>query len=93
MLAGDVLNIVGFTFIMEAPSKEYLAAHPSATAFGIPWEYLRWEYFKTHLRSNVDPHGLELSQVTFNICFPILVAVLVWGVWSAMRSVAGKKGE
>jgi len=83
MLAGDVLNILGFTFIMEAPSKEYLARHPSVF----------WEYLKTHLRSNADPHGLELSQLTFNTCFPILMAVLVWGVWSALRSVARPRSE
>jgi hypothetical protein len=83
MLGGDVLNIIGFTFIMEAPSKEYLALHPSAF----------WAYLKTHLRSNADPHGLELSQITFDICFPILVALLVWGVWSALHSAARTKSE
>jgi hypothetical protein len=83
MLAADALNVLGFTFIMEAPSGEYLASHPSVF----------WNYIKTHLRSNADPHGLELSQITFYVCFPILVAVLVWGVWSALRQHAGTRGE
>jgi hypothetical protein len=82
MLAADALNVVGFTFIMEAPSKEYLKPHPSVF----------WEYLKTHLRSNADPHGLELSQMTFYICFPILVAVLAWGVWSALKNLRDVKG-
>ena len=83
MLAADVLNIIGFTYIMEAPSGEYLANHPSPS----------WQYIKTHLRSNANPNGLDLSQVTFNICFPILMAVLIWGVWSAMRKIAAKAGD
>ncbi len=93
MLAGDVLNIIGFSFIMEAASGEYLARHPRASLFNLPFECCTWTFMKTHLRSNADPHGLDLSQITFNICFPILMAVLVWGVWSAMRKMAAKAGE
>jgi len=81
MFAANLLNMVGFTFVMEAPSKEYLASHPS------PF----WDYLKTHLRSNADPHGLELSQMTFYICFPILMAVLAWGVASALRRLRDAK--
>ena len=83
MLAANVLNIVGFTIVMEAPSGEYLATHPS------PF----WHYIKTHLRSNADPHGLELSQVTFYLCFPVLMAVLAWGAVSALKRVCAAKGE
>ncbi len=83
MLAADAINIVGFTFVMEAPSKDYLTEHPSVF----------WGYLKTRLRSNTDLHSLELSQITFDICFPILVAVLVWGVWSALRRLRDTKRE
>ncbi|MBI4580339.1 MAG: hypothetical protein HY718_11595, partial [Planctomycetes bacterium] len=75
MLVASLLNILGFTFIMEAPSKDYLALHPS------PF----WQYLKTHLRSNADPHGLELSQTVFTICFLLLLAVFAWGAWAALR--------
>lgn len=81
MFVASLLNIVGFTFVMEAPSKDYLASHPS------PF----WEYLKTQLRSNANPHGLELSQITFYICFPLLIAVLMWGVWSAMARMKNKE--
>lgn len=83
MLAADVVNMIGFTFVMEAASGEYLAHHPSDF----------WTYLKTHLRSNADPNGLELAQVTFYICFPLLLAVFAWGIWSAVRSVRQAKGE
>lgn len=77
MAAASLINVVGFTFVAEAPSGEYLATHPS------PF----WDYVKTHLRSNADPHGLELTQVTFYVCFPILLAVAVWGLMSALRQI------
>jgi hypothetical protein len=77
MLLASVSNIAGFTLVMEAPSKEYLAAHPS------PF----WTYLKTHLRSNADPCGLELSQVTFYVCFTLLMLVFAWGVLGAMRQI------
>jgi hypothetical protein len=82
MFAANLLNIVGFTFVMEAPSGEYLEIHPS------PF----WTYIKTHLRSNANPCGLELSQITFYICFPILLVVFAWGIWSALRQLKGAKG-
>ena len=83
MFVANVINIVGFTFVAEAPSGEYLKTHPS------PF----WEYLKNHLRSNADPSGLELTQITFYVCFPILLAVFVWGFLSALRQLRDAKGE
>lgn len=77
-LAGNVVNTIGFTFVAEAPSGEYLALHPS------PF----WTYLKTHLRSNANPAGLEMAQLTFAVCFPLLVLLGVWGVLSALRRTA-----
>ena len=77
MWAGNILNVLGFTVIMEAPSGEYLTSHPS------PF----WTYIKTHLRSNADPAGLELSQLTFYICFPLLVAIAIWAAVTACRQM------
>lgn len=75
MIAATTVNILGFTFIMEAASGEYLASHPSAA----------WMWIKAHLRSNADPRGLELAQITFWICFPILLSIFLWGVMSALK--------
>lgn len=77
MFAANVINIVGFTFVMEAPGSEYLELHPS------PF----WEFIRAHLRSNALPHGLELAQVTFLVCFPILVLVFIWGAVVALNRV------
>ncbi|GLH72409.1 hypothetical protein GETHLI_09110 [Geothrix limicola] len=73
-LAANAINMVGFTFVAEAASDEYLARHAS------PF----WTYLKTHLRSNADPIGLEVAQATFFICFPILLLLCAWAVKSAM---------
>ena len=83
MFVANVINIIGFTFVAEAPSGEYLTNHPS------PF----WDYIKEHLRSNADPAGLELSQTTFYVCFPILMAVFVWGFLSALQRLRDAKGE
>jgi hypothetical protein len=83
MVAANLVNIVGFTFVAEAPSGEYLATHPS------PF----WDYVKTHLRSNADPAGLEVSQVTFYVCFPLLLAVFAGAVASAMKELKATKGQ
>jgi len=83
MVAANVISIIGFTLIMEAPSTEYLAIHPSGF----------WTYVKAHLRSNANPSGLELSQLTFYVCFPILVAVYVWGFSSAMKGLKQRNGQ
>jgi hypothetical protein len=77
MFAANLMNIVGFTFVMEAASDEYLAHHPSET----------WEFIKSTFRSNADPTGLELSQITFYIAFPILLVVTIWGIHSALRQL------
>lgn len=74
MFAANLVNVVGFSLIMEAPSGEYLAIHPSAF----------WTFVKTHLRSNAAPHGLEIAQVTFYVCFPILMAIFIWGFAKAL---------
>ena len=83
MAVANVINIVGFTFVAEAPSGEYLANHPSVF----------WQYVKDHLRSNADPYGLELTQITFYICFPILLGVFLWGFWSGLRHCKNAKGQ
>jgi hypothetical protein len=83
IFAGNILNIIGFTFVMEAASDEYLATHSSAC----------WMWIKTYLKSNADPHGLELSQITFYVCFPILMIVFLWGFKSALNTLKNRKGE
>lgn len=80
MLAANIINIVGFTFIMEAPSSAYLEKHPSAF----------WSFLKIQLRSNSN---LELSQITFYIFFPILMLVFLWGFISAISQLKKAKGE
>jgi hypothetical protein len=74
MLVGNIIAIVGFTFVMEAPAGAYLEAHPSGF----------WTFLKTHLRSNAN---LELAQVTFLIFFPLLMVVFGWGFRSALRQL------
>lgn len=71
----NLLNVIGFSLIMEAPGEEYLSIHPSTF----------WTYLQTHFRSNAIPHGIELAQITFYICFPILIAVFVWGFISFLK--------
>jgi hypothetical protein len=85
MLAANVVNILGFTFVAEAASGEYLAHQPCDFAF--------WTYLKTHLRSNADPLGLELAQATFYVCFPLLMAVFAWGVAAALRQIRAVKDQ
>lgn len=81
ILAANALNIVGFSFVMEAASGEYLALHPSPA----------WTWIKLHLRSNADPHGLELAQITFLVCFPLLLGILGWGALSAIKARPGRR--
>lgn len=78
MFAAGVINVIGFTFVMEAPSKDYLKDHPS--------EF--WNYLKMHLRSNAN---LEWSQITFYICFAALIVVLIWGAVSALRQIRDRE--
>ncbi len=77
LFLANLTNLVGFTFVMEAPSSEYLKLHPSPV----------WLWIKTHLRSNSSPHGLELAQWTFWLFFPILVLLLLWAFGSAMAAI------
>ncbi len=81
IFAANLLNIIGFSFIMEAPGSEYLSNHPSVF----------WMFVKTHFRSNSVPHGLELAQWTFYIIFPILLGVFIWGFVRAMQSLTKRK--
>lgn len=83
MFVANMINIIGFTFVMEAPSGEYLGNHPSSF----------WSFIKTQLRSNANPDGLEFSQVIFYICFPILLLVFIWGFISAIGQLKKMKGE
>lgn len=80
MLAANIINILGFTFVMEAPSQTYLEGHPSSF----------WMFLKTQLRSNAN---LELSQITFWICFPILMLVFIWGFISAINNLREMRKE
>lgn len=75
IVLANALNVLGFSFVMEAASGEYLARHPSAA----------WSWIKTHLRSNADPSGLEMAQASFWICFPLLMLAFAWGVFAALR--------
>ncbi|MFQ6037793.1 MAG: hypothetical protein ACE5LV_04165 [Candidatus Aminicenantales bacterium] len=72
LFIANVIHILGFTLVMEAPSGAYLEKHPS--------EF--WTFLKTQLRSNAN---LELSQITFLVCFPIFLLVLLWGFFSAIK--------
>ena len=81
IFAANLLNIIGFAFVMEAPSGEYLETHPSAF----------WAFVKSHLRSNAHPHGLELAQWTFYIVFPVLLAVFIWGFVRAVQNITKER--
>ncbi len=81
IFAANLLNIIGFSLIMEAPGSEYLADHPSVF----------WTYLKTHFRSNALPHGLEVAQWTFYITFPLLLFIFIWGFVKAMKTFAERK--
>ena len=72
LFTADVINVIGFSLVMEAPSGEYLAVHPS------PF----WTFVKTQLRSNAN---LELTQIVFAVCFPLLMIVFLWGFASGMQ--------
>jgi hypothetical protein len=74
LFTANMINVVGFSLVMEAPSSEYLSVHPS------PF----WTFVKTHLRSNAN---LELTQTVFLICFPLLMLVFLWGFGLAMRQL------
>ncbi len=73
----NLLNIVGFSFIMEAPGKEYLEYHPS------PF----WEFLKTNFRSNSVPNGIETAQISFYIFFPLLLIIFIVGFIRFMKNL------
>ncbi len=73
----NMINLVGFTFIMEAPGSEYLELHPSPT----------WTWLKTHLLSNALPAGLETGLLSFWIFFPALLVILLWAFRRAMSTL------
>jgi hypothetical protein len=85
MLAGCLVNILGFTFVMEGASHEYLDSHPIDGKF--------WVFLRTYLRSNDNLGSIMLSQVVFYVCFPILLAVLAWGVRSGLKQLAATQGK
>ena len=72
MFAANLINVIGFSLIMEAPGEVYLSDHPS----------LFWTYLQTHFRSNVIPYGIEIAQITFYIFFPTLLIVFIWGFFN-----------
>ena len=76
----NIINIIGFTFVMEPPGSEYFGDHSSAF----------WTFINTHLKSNADPHGLALSKLAFYIFYPILIIVLIWGFASAVKILKNK---
>jgi hypothetical protein len=84
----NLINIVGFTFVMEAASGEYLHLQEPSSR-----ERVCWEYIKTHFRSNADPIGLEVAQITFYVCFPILMLVLIWGATSGLCKLRAARGD
>jgi hypothetical protein len=83
MAIANVINVIGFALVMEAPSGEYLELHPS------PF----WSFVKSHLRSNASPSGLELNQLCFYIFFPLLIGVFVYGFVRAMAQLNKPGGE
>lgn len=76
MVIANIVNIFGFTFVIEGSSPEYLELHPSPLA----------EFLKATFRSNKNP-GLEVAQLTFYVCFPLLMAVLAWGLVAALSHI------
>ena len=82
LFVANIINIIGFTFVMEPPGSEYFGDHSSAF----------WTFINTHLKSNADPHGLALSKLAFYIFYPILIIVLIWGFASAVK-ILKNKGE
>jgi hypothetical protein len=79
----NFINIIGFTFVMEAPGKEYLDIHPSAF----------WDFIKTYFRSNSFPHGLEVAQISFYIFYPILLIIFLIGFASFIKSVNSRNSK
>ena len=85
MALACLVNLAGFTLVTEGSSPEYLEAHPDCRPF--------WDYVKNHLCSNVTTDSLDLAQITFYIGFPLLLAVLAWGFFSALKQIKAAKGD
>lgn len=81
IFAANLINIIGFSIIMEAPGKEYLEYHPSAF----------WEFIKANFRSNSVPNGIEMAQTTFYIFFPILLIIFIVGFSQFMKNMGKEK--
>ena len=79
----NFINIIGFTFVMEAPGKEYLDIHPSRF----------WDFIKAYLRSNSAPHGLETAQISFYIFYPILLIIFFVGFGSFIKNLNSRNTE
>lgn len=63
MLAANIVNIVGFTFVAEAPSGEYLASHPSGF-----WDFIKCICGATPIQLAWSWHRL-LSTCAFPSCW------------------------
>jgi len=83
LFSANVVNLVGFSFVMEAPSGEFLEIHPS------PF----WFWVKTHLRSNAAPAGLEVAHWTFWVVFPVLIIMLLVAFGRGMRQVTKARDQ
>ncbi len=81
IFSADLLNMLGFSLIMEAPGTEYLTDHPSVF----------WTFLKTHFRSNALPHGLETAQWSFYLTFPALLLIFIWGFVRAWQNFTREK--
>ncbi len=76
IFTADLLNLLSFVLIMEAPGSEYLTDHPSFV----------WMFLKTHFRSNAVPYGIEMAQWSFYIAFPVLLIIFIWGFTRALKT-------
>ncbi len=76
IFVANLINIIGFSFVMEAPGKEYLNDHPSKF----------WTFIETYFRSNSLPHGIEIAQISFYIFYPILILIFVIGFSRFIKS-------
>ncbi len=71
VMAGAVLNTIGFVFVMEAPGSEYSAA-----------QNLFWQTLKSW-RSNENP---DLSTITFYISFSLIIIIMIYAVVKVFRA-------
>jgi hypothetical protein len=83
LFIGNVVNVLGFSIVFGAAHELYLESHPSAF----------WTYVKTHFRSNGEPDGMVLAMKTFYICFPILMAIFLWGFIAGIHQLNKMAGR